>query len=239
MSRGAHSSAAQLPPRVRWNRPVATVAAAVVLAILLVVALLNRHGSGASDVSTNKKSGYPQAGGRAGTDAGTPTAGSSTATAPGRTAVVTNPPGTALPGLGNSPVPLKVAVSNTTDLKDGDTVPIHVTADKGSSIYGFEAFLCSSTASYRVDADVRPTETGKCADRPLSADSQRYLLVQAQAPYTTADGTFTVGTGADSYTTSSGRSVTLVCGAGHPCDLVLKLQYPNGYGFQAVPLSFR
>jgi hypothetical protein len=136
-------------------------------------------------------------------------------------------------------MPLDVSVSNTNGLRDGDVVSIHVTAKPGSQIFGFEAFECAGGTTYSVDADVRPTQMGKCALQPLSPTSQRYVLLQAQAPYKEADGTFKVGVGSNTFKTNDGRIVTVTCNSSHPCTLVLKLQYPDAFGFQPVPLTFR
>lgn len=140
---------------------------------------------------------------------------------------------------GTPNMPLNVSVSNTKNLRNGDAVSIHVTPKGDSQIFGFEAFLCSGGTTYAVDADVRPTKTGKCAVQPLSTVSQRYLLVQAQPPYKEADGTFIVGTGSNTFRTDDGRTTSVTCDSSHPCTLVLKLQYPDAFGFQPIPLTFR
>jgi hypothetical protein len=136
-------------------------------------------------------------------------------------------------------IPLAVVASNTTDLRDGDTVTVRVTPkDPGKVVYGFEMFICADGSSFQLDADIRPTFTGKCIEHPLSTSSGDYVKVAAAAPYQSADGTMKVGVGTDSYTTQNGKSVTIACGPGHPCLLVLKLQFQDAYGFQALPLTF-
>jgi len=53
------------------------------------------------------------------------------------------------------------------------------------------------------------------------------------------DGDFKVGVGSDSYTTSFGKPAHVVCGHDNPCALVLKLQYPEHFGFFPIPLTFQ
>jgi len=90
-------------------------------------------------------------------------------------------------GLNGTPgMPLSVMVSNTQGLKDGDAVAVHVIPQKGSVVYGFEAFLCKAGVSYTLDPDIRPDDTGKCIAHPLSANSQDYIQVKASPPYSSA-----------------------------------------------------
>jgi len=143
-------------------------------------------------------------------------------------------------GLGGTPnMPVDVSVSNTKGLRDGDTVHIHLAAKKGSSIFGFEAFLCNGSTQYNYDADVRPSLRGNCVTKPLSPVSQDYVAVRGAPPYASVDGDFKVGVGSDSYTTSFGKPAHVVCGHDNPCALVLKLQYPEHFGFFPIPLTFQ
>jgi len=147
-------------------------------------------------------------------------------------------PPTGPPTLDGEPMPLKVSVSDTSHLRDGDTVSLHVVPEAGSQVYAFEAFLCAGGATFTDDADIRPLQTGKCVTQPLSAISDKYVQVRAAPPYQSVDGTFRVGVGSNTYTVRDGGPVTIACGPSHPCELVLKLQYPNSYGFAAYPLSY-
>ena len=136
-------------------------------------------------------------------------------------------------------IPLAVAISNTSGLHDGDAVTVHVTPkDPGKVVFGFEMFICADGASFQLDADIRPAFTGKCIEHPLSTSSGDYVKVPAAAPYQSVNGTIKVGVGSDSFTTQNGKSVTIACGPAHPCQLVLKLQFQDAYGFQAYPLIF-
>jgi hypothetical protein len=217
------------------SRKRAIVGAAAALLVLIVVVLIVRGGSDDQGLTTNTTS--TSIGARpGGTGTGTGTdAGSAPADA-GATATTLDT--VKIPGPSEQ-IPLDVSVSDTSNLADGDAVSVHVVPKDGSVVYGFEAWLCAGNETYRYDADIRPTLTGKCVANPLSASSDAYKEVRAQPPYTSADTTFRVGVGSDSYRMRDGRDVTVTCGADHPCTLVLKLQFPNGFGFQAIPLTFR
>jgi hypothetical protein len=141
-------------------------------------------------------------------------------------------------GVQDPAIPLQVAVTGNTGLHDGDEVAVHVEPKDGSIVYGFEAIVCAGNAQFSVDADIRPTYTGKCITNPLSPSSQKYLAVKADPPFKVAEAKFKVGVGTNTYATRDGEPVAITCGPGSPCQLVLKLQYPNGFGFAAYPLTF-
>ncbi len=136
-------------------------------------------------------------------------------------------------------LPLDVVVSPTAALVDGQVVSIHVTPTNGSNIYAAEAFICQVDASYTVDADIRPSITGKCITKPLSANTSDYVKKVVGPPYQVLDMSVIAGVGSDSYATQQGRNVTITCDSLHPCVLVLKLQIPNSYGFRTFPLAYR
>ncbi|MDQ6927549.1 MAG: hypothetical protein M3159_02660 [Actinomycetota bacterium] len=139
---------------------------------------------------------------------------------------------------GGRPLPLDVTLSPTSNLHDGSEIALHVVPKQGSQIFGFEAFLCADKVPFSYDSDIRPTLSGKCVSKKLSPVSDDYEEVAAPPPYQSVDGTFRVGVGTDTYTMRDGKPVTITCGPGHPCQLVLKLQYPNDFGFAAYPLTF-
>lgn len=209
---------------------IAAVAVGVV-AVVLVIVVVSRGSSGGSSASANRPSttttGKPSS-------SSTVAGDSATSEAPADGAAASGAPA----GYQPPPLPLNVQVSSTENLRDGDEVTVHVTPTDGSNIYGLEAFICKPDATYLLDADIRPTQTGKCITRPLSAASGDYVKVAAAAPYQVADLTIKVGVGTDTYTTSNGQTVTITCGPGDPCTLVLKLQVPDTFGFQAYPLTF-
>jgi hypothetical protein len=208
----------------------------VVLVVAGVVVLANGKSSKASsddqaaaDIATDTT----VAGGDSSTSATDGSAGTSTTTTDPSLEVMPKEPVA-------QAIPLNVSVSNTTGLRDGDTVTVHVVPKPpGTVVYGFEMFICAPDQTFQLDADIRPTYTGKCITQALSASSGDYTKVAAAAPYTVADGSIKVGVGTNSYTTQQGKPVTIQCGPGHPCQLVLKLQFQDAYGFQAYPLTFR
>ena len=134
--------------------------------------------------------------------------------------------------------PAVVSVDNTTNLKDGQPVTVRVTADKGSQMFGFEVRLCAGAATIRFDSDMRPTQGGKCITKPLSPKSDDDQVVRSPPPLTTAETNFRVGVGTDQFVTEAGRSVTIACGPGHPCELALKIQYPGGFAFRTYPVTY-
>jgi hypothetical protein len=226
------------PPEGRGKRPL-IIAGAVVVAVAIVFFLAIRGGTDKSKLSTTK-SPLTTLAPSAGASGGASQAGGSAAGQGGANGSVQGSQ-SAAPPFKTPGMPVNISVSNTSNLKDGDVVKIHVVPQKGSVVYGFEAFLCRSGVSYELDADIRPTFTGNCVPppRPLSAASQSYLKVLSQPPYAAADGEFRVGVGTTTYAVQGGGTATVVCGHANPCSLVLKVQYPYGFGFDTVPLTFQ
>jgi len=220
------------------KRQVVIVAVALA-ALALLVALLGGNGSSGSKTgggrSTNAGSANSAGNGATGADAaqagGT---GAAAGQSSGKAGARPNPNGLQIsPGM-----PLTVSVSDTSHLKDGDNVSIHVVAKPGSAVYGFEARQCAIGVVYNDDALQRPTLGGNCAAQAVSSRSQPYGEFLSDPPNKSVDGAFRVGVGSNTFTTRYGRTVTITCGPGHPCMLVLKLQFPNDYGFEAIPLRF-
>lgn len=160
-------------------------------------------------------------------------------TAASEPAAGTRPGGGRAPGaVGQPDVPADVSVVGPTKLNGGQPVAIRVRARAGSQTFGFEAFLCKGDATFRLDADIRPTLAGKCASKPLSPGSDAYEEVPAAPPYQHVEGSFRPGVGTDRYATRDGTPVTVTCGPRDPCQLVLKLQFPNGFALRSYPLRF-
>lgn len=222
--------------------------AAVVVLVLVIggAVLVAGRGSSSSDAAA-----VPSGADTTSTTGATIGAPPSTAPggdAPGETTETTTPTTVTAPGSDPidsgfelpepEPLPLDVSVSSTTGLSDGDAVSVHVTPHDGSSIFGLEAFICKPDATYLLDADIRPSQTGKCITKPLSGSSNDYVKVGVDPPYESADLDVRVGVGSDTFVTHKGDDVTITCGPGNPCQLVLKLQVPDSYGFQSYPLTF-
>lgn len=150
------------------------------------------------------------------------------------TSTVVGPANTLAPAA----VPADIAVHGNANLRDGQEVQVQVTAKRGSEIFGFEIRLCAAEATFRFDSDMRPTQGGKCIAKPLSVLSDDYQEVRAIPPFKAVETTFHVGVGTDRYSTSTGRAVTIMCGPGHPCQLALKIQYPDGFAFRSYPVTY-
>jgi hypothetical protein len=223
-------------PRRGERKRLLLIGAAGVAALLLLL-VVTRNSNQSDKVSATKTTSTTGPDGSLGVDA-PQIAGPGAGTGSKPAYQATKPGGAS----GASPVqkiPLNVKVSNTHNLQDGDVVHVHVTPEKGSLAYGLEARLCESGPAYNFETDMRPTIGGKCVSKPLSSRSDDYVAAKGAPPYASVDLDFRVGTGADSFQTQSGRSARVMCGAGNPCTLVLELQFPDGYGFQTIPLTFR
>jgi len=227
------------PQRGRGKRAYLIAGAIVVAVVVGILAL--RGGTDKSKLTANKspsttRGGDVSASAGAGQTSGASGAGQGQGPGGANGQSPRNAPPYKTPAM-----PVDIAVSNTNNLKDGDVVKIHVAAHKGSAVYLFEAFLCQSGVTYQLDADIRPTFSGNCVPppRPLSAASQSYLKASAVPPYTAADGDFRVGVGSTTYAVQSGGTSTVTCGRANPCSIVLKIQYPNGFGFDTIPLTYQ
>ena len=227
------------------------VAALLVVVLLVVATRSSSSSSSSSAASAGSPSTAPgtssSGSGAAGRDpaaASPPTSDPNVSAPPGGAVPPSTPPitpeVTAAPDAPKVPVslPVAVTVSATSGLADGQAVTVHVVPTGGSQIFGVEARMCKAGAVIDFDADFRPTQTGNCATKPLSANADGYLKAAAAPPYQSVDMTYRVGVGSDSYTTQSGTPVQITCGPDNPCVLAVKLQIPNGFGFQTYPLSF-
>ena len=135
-------------------------------------------------------------------------------------------------------MPLEVAASNTKGLSNGQTVRVRVRPKDQAQVFGAEARLCAGDARVERDPDFRPSQGGKCIARPLAADTDSLVGVPGVPPYQEVQLAFRVGVGTDTFTAQDGRQASITCGPANPCQLVLKLQYPNGFGFQSLPVTY-
>ena len=136
-------------------------------------------------------------------------------------------------------MPMSVSVSATEGLVSGDVVSVKASPSNGSQAVGVEARLCRGDVAIAFDGQMFPTRAGLCVPKPFSAGTDSFVEVANQPPYGPVTVNFTVGTGSQTFSLQDGSQTTITCDAAHPCQLVLKLQYPNGFGFQGVPLTFR
>lgn len=163
-------------------------------------------------------------------------AGATQTTKPG----TSNSTSTSIPqGPYTTPVmPVDVNVSKTGGLKSGDRVTVHASAKSGSQMFGVEARLCRGDVAIVSDGDFVPTRGGNCIVNPLAPGTDTKVLKAGEPPYLGVDVDFVVGTGSDTFLTQYDGQKTVTCDAKNPCQIVLKLQYPNGFGFMGVPVTF-
>ncbi len=135
-------------------------------------------------------------------------------------------------------MPMSVSVSKTSGLHSGDVMSVTATPSNGSQAFGVEARLCRGDASIEFDGQMMPTRAGLCIPKPFSDGTDSFIEVLNKPPYGPIVVTFRVGTGSQTFGLQDGTQSTITCDATHPCQLVLKMQYPNGFGFQGVPLAF-
>lgn len=109
----------------------------------------------------------------------------------------------------------------------------------GSQAFAVEARLCRGDASIMFDAEMFPTRAGLCIARPFVEGTDSYIEILNQPPYGPITVNFRVGIGTQTFLLQDATQSTITCDAANPCQLVLKMQYPNGFGFQGVPLTFR
>lgn len=135
-------------------------------------------------------------------------------------------------------MPVVVRLPKSDGVRAGDVVTVHVDPVAGSQLFGVDARLCRGDAAVRFDGEFIPTLGGICTPTALSPGSDARITVEGRPPFGGLDVDFRVGTGSSTFKTQSGAQATVTCDQSHPCQIVLKLQYPNGFGFQSVPLTF-
>lgn len=122
-------------------------------------------------------------------------------------------------------IPATVTVSPVTGLVDGSQIAIHADAIEGYAIFGLTARLCAASASINLADDFAPSKGGYCISTPLSAGSDAKTVMATTPPNISADLTFRVGVGQETFNTQYGDTVTIGCGpAQSACKLVLEFQ---------------
>jgi hypothetical protein len=207
------------------NRKVLWISLGVLAVILGIVLVSTRSDGKDSAVSTPTTV--------ASTPVTTAPPGPATTAAPGGTDAATDTAPFTTPDM-----PVTVDVSPTDRLGSGSVVKIHGVPQSGSSLFGIEARLCRGDVAITNDIEFRPTMGGDCLVAPLSAGTDAHVTEAAAPPYLSVNLSFKVGTGTATFLTQSNKNATITCDRDHPCQLVLKLQYPNGFGFESIPVSF-
>jgi hypothetical protein len=218
-----------LEPKVVIPSVIALVAICALVAVLLV--------GGGSDGSTGSASPAGAAAVTSTTQQGTVP---SEATEEPTTATVPNSGPYTTPTM---PVVVQVPEEDGTPVTDGvidgQAVTVRAEPEADSLLFGVEARLCRGDRAVVTDGDFAPSLGGMCIDKPLSAVSDSKVSVVGQEPYGSLDVTFRVGVGSTTFMTQYDGSTTISCGPASPCQIVLKLQYPKGFGFKGIPVSYR
>lgn len=137
-------------------------------------------------------------------------------------------------------MPVSVDVASATEgLRSGDVVTVVASPSGGSQAFAVEARLCAGSASIKFDAEMFPTRSGFCIAKPFTEGTDSFLEVLNTPPYGPITVNFRVGTGSQSFILQDSSQTTITCDASSPCQLVLKMHYPNGFGFQGIPLTFQ
>ena len=61
---------------------------------------------------------------------------------------------------------------------------------------------------------------------------------KVEPPYQIAEGTFRVGLGTDTFEMEDGSQASVTCSKAEPCQLVLQVHVPYGFGYFKYDLSF-
>jgi hypothetical protein len=136
-------------------------------------------------------------------------------------------------------MPLSVQAQGNTKVSSGDVVTVRAEPNAGSLMYGVDARLCRGDVGISNEGAFRPTVGGNCIIDPLSPGTDAVVNLENANPSQGLDVEFRVATGTTTFKTQSGKDATVTCGPANPCQIVLKLQYPNGFGFQGIPVTFR
>lgn len=136
-------------------------------------------------------------------------------------------------------MPLSVKAQGNSKVNSGDVVTVRAEPNAGSLMYGVDARLCRGDIGISNESAFRPTVGGNCIIDPLSPGTDAVVNLENPTPEQGLDVEFRVGAGSTTFKTQSGKDVTITCGPSNPCQIVLKLQYPNGFGFQGIPVTFR
>lgn len=136
-------------------------------------------------------------------------------------------------------MPVQVEVPPVDGAVDGQAVTVHGSPEPGSKLYGAEARLCRGDVAVVDDGMFTPTLGGVCIDRPLSPISDSKVAVAGVEPFGGLDLSFKVGVGTTTFRTQYDGPTTITCGPASPCQIVLKLQYPKGFGFKGIPVTYR
>ena len=210
--------------------PLLGAVIAVALVVIAITIVSTRHSSSSS--ASNRGAEVTQE--AIGVATGEPTPTTTVATTPAA-AAKEQPAGP----YTTPDMPMSVKVTETTGLRSGDVIAVTASPSNGSQAFGVEARLCRGDVAIAFDGQLFPTRAGLCIPTPFAEGTDSFVEVVNKPPFGPISLAFRVGTGSQTFKVQDGSSATVTCDASHPCQLVLKLQYPGGFGFQGVPLTFR
>jgi len=209
---------------MKINRRFLISSALGIVAVIVLIVILTSRGN--SSTSTNSAS--------SGASTTTKANGSVTTTSLQSTATTFPPEPYTTPSM-----PLSVQAQGNTKVSSGDVVTVRAEPNAGSLMYGVDARLCRGDVGISNEGAFRPTVGGNCIIDPLSPGTDAVVNLENANPSQGLDVEFRVATGTTTFKTQSGKDATVTCGPANPCQIVLKLQYPNGFGFQGIPVTFR
>ncbi|MEZ5145258.1 MAG: hypothetical protein R2726_22510 [Acidimicrobiales bacterium] len=138
-----------------------------------------------------------------------------------------------------SPVPVTATATPLTGLTDGQSVAIHVDADLGNAVYSVSTRLCKASAPIDFDADFAPTLTGKCIATPFPGSvGQASATVNTAPPNASADISFKVGIGTETFTLQDTSQATVTCGPADPCKIAVKVQVVGATKYFSFPFTY-
>ncbi|CAB4935175.1 MAG: hypothetical protein F2837_04525 [Actinobacteria bacterium] len=220
------SNSSWLEPKVLVPSGVAVVAVALLILVLVFGGNSGDSAGSASSVSSTSSSVVDSV-----TD---PVSGASGPVEPGAV------PASVPSGPYTTPtMPVQVDAPPVDGAVDGEAITVHGSPEPGSKLYGVEARLCRGDVAVVDDGMFTPTLGGVCIAKPLSEISDSKVAVVGTEPFEGLDITFRVGVGSTTFKTQYDGPSTITCGPSSPCQIVLKLQYPKGFGFKGIPVTYR
>ncbi len=216
------------------------IGAAVLLVAVVVIALMaTRSSSSDSSPAADAATSTLPADASVTTSSGGPTTMATTPPpAGGPTTSAASTPTTHDVHFPLADLPLTVTQTPTSGLHDGSKVSFHIVPTAGEQVFGVSVRLCAGDAKIEQLDDFEPATAGKCIGHALSSNSDLLIETAGNPPYQSLDVDFRVGVGTDTFKMTDGTPVSITCGPGHPCQIVLMLQVPNAFGFKTYPVTY-
>ena len=133
--------------------------------------------------------------------------------------------------------PIDVQVSPTSGVRDGQTLSITAQAPRGDVIYELRAHLCVPGPVIRTGFDFG-FQGRRCTSIAVGHGDVEQKASYGGGVTTASLNTFKVGEGTVQWVNELGFPDTITCGAGHPCDLVVRIEITNDAVFFTAPLCY-